>query len=201
MNCLVAIVGPTATGKSSLGLQLASKFNGEIINADSRQIYRYMDIGTAKPTLEEQKLVPHHLIDIINPDDEFNLSEYQRQANQIIKDTQKRGKLPFLVGGSGQYVWAVLEGWELPHVAPHPEIRKRLEARATAGEQEQLYQELKEKDPSAAKMIDHHNIRRVIRALEVNEITGAPFSSLRRKKTRLLITLLSVSLWTGRSFT
>jgi tRNA dimethylallyltransferase len=124
MDKLIAIIGPTGIGKTKLAIQLARRCNGEIINADSRQIYRSMDIGTAKPTKAELASVPHHLVDIIEPNQEFSLAEYQRLAYQSIKDVQKRGKMPFLVGGSGLYVWTVLEGWIVPQVAPDVSFRR-----------------------------------------------------------------------------
>ena len=130
---LVTIVGPTATGKSDLAIYLAQEFDGEVINADSRQVYRYMDIGTAKLSWEGMTLVPHHLIDIINPDEDFSLAQYKEMAAGIITDIHERGKLPILAGGSGQYVRALLEGWEVPKVEPDPELRKRLEEKAAAG--------------------------------------------------------------------
>ena len=133
MNKLIAVIGPTGIGKTKLAIQLASRFNDEIINADSRQIYRYMDIGTAKPTAEERASVPHHLVDITEPDEEFSLAEYQPLANDAIQDIQRRGKIPFLVGGSGLYVWAVLEGWVIPKVAPDVLFRQGLEKRAEVG--------------------------------------------------------------------
>ncbi|MBP1706301.1 MAG: miaA, partial [Chloroflexi bacterium] len=120
---VIAIIGPTGTGKSRLAVQLALKFDGEIVNADSRQVYRYMDIGTAKPSPEDRKLVPHHLFDILNPSDDFSLAQYQQLAYQTIRDIHKRRKLPLLVGGSGQYVWAVLEGWQIPRIPPDLKLR------------------------------------------------------------------------------
>jgi len=180
MSPLVAIVGPTATGKSSLALELCQNLNGEIISADSRQVYRYMDIGTAKPTEEERALVPHHLIDVVNPDGDFSLALYQSKALQTIDDIQRRGKLAFLVGGSGLYVWALLEGWRIPQVPPDPALRQSLEARAKVEGGEKLYDELKETDPASAERIDPRNVRRVIRALEVS-LQGAPFSQLQVK--------------------
>jgi tRNA dimethylallyltransferase len=173
MNNLIAIVGPTGVGKTRLAIQLAQKFNGEIVNADSRQVYRFMDIGTAKPTKEEQPLVLHHLIDIINPDDDFSLAIYQRRAYTAILDIQNRGKLPFLVGGTGQYIWAVLEGWTIPKVSPDIEYRKSLEQKASE-DASSLYHELQIHDPVAAEKIDPRNVRRVIRALEVTR--NKPFS-------------------------
>ena len=178
MNKLVAIVGPTGVGKTRLAIQLAQKFNGEIINADSRQIYRFMDIGTAKPTKEEQSQVPHHLIDIINPDEDFSLATYQQLAYKAINDIQGRGKLPFLVGGTGQYIWAVLEGWLVPKVPPDIEFRRTLEQKAESNASE-LYQELRRLDPVAAEKIDPRNVRRVIRALEVSR--QKPFSQSKGK--------------------
>ncbi len=182
MNPLVAIVGPTATGKSRLALRLAQTFNGEIVSADSRQVYRYMDIGTDKPSQQELSLVPHHLIDIIDPDEAFSLAQYQQLAYRAIDDIQRRNKLALLVGGSGLYVWAVLEGWAIPRVPPDPEFRHRLEEKAAKGKAGELYQELMEIDPVSAQRIDRRNVRRLIRALEVSRYAGAPFSGLQSKK-------------------
>ena len=165
MNKLITIVGPTATGKTELSLRLAREFNGEIVNADSRQVYRYMNIGTAKPAGEELARAPHHLIDVVDPDADFGLAQYQELAYKAIGDIQRRGKLPLFVGGTGQYVWAVLEGWVIPSVAPDLEFRKILQARADNGEAGQLYKELELADAAAAKRIDSRNIRRVIHAL------------------------------------
>ncbi|MFC1988240.1 tRNA (adenosine(37)-N6)-dimethylallyltransferase MiaA [Chloroflexota bacterium] len=182
MNHLVAIVGPTATGKSQLAIRLAQQFNSEIISADSRQIYSYMGIGTAKSGRQELALVPHHLIDIINPDQAFSLAEYQQIAYRAIDDIGKQHKLPLLVGGSGLYVWAVLEGWGIPEVAPDTEFRQKLEEMAEKGETDALYWELMEIDPVAALRIDRRNVRRLIRALEVSRHTGAPISQLQAKE-------------------
>ena len=190
MNKLIAIIGPTGIGKTKLAIQLALLYNGEIVNADSRQIYRFMDIGTAKPTGEELALIPHHLVDIIEPDNEFSLAEYQRFADDAIQDIQRRGKIPFLVGGSGLYVWSVLEGWVIPKVAPDVIFRQGLEKRAELGQGGDLYRELEEIDPAAAKKIDPHNIRRVIRALEVNKVSDSTFSRLQKKQTPPFRTLI-----------
>ena len=182
MNKLVAIVGPTGIGKTKLAIQFGLRFNGEIINADSRQIYRYMDIGTAKPSKEELAAVPHHLVDIIEPNQEFSLPEYQKLANDAIQDIQSRCKVPFLVGGSGLYVWAVLEGWVVPKVAPDVIFRRGLEKKAEMGQGAELYRELQQIDPAAAEKIDPRNVRRVIRALEVNRQTDSKFSQLQQKQ-------------------
>ncbi|MFC2035713.1 tRNA (adenosine(37)-N6)-dimethylallyltransferase MiaA [Chloroflexota bacterium] len=182
MNHLVAIVGPTAIGKSRLALRLAQNFNGEIVSADSRQIYRHMDIGTAKSGQQELFLVPHHLTDMVNPDEDFSLAQYQQLAYQAINEIQQRNKLALLVGGSGLYVWVVLEGWGIPQVPPDPEFRRSLERKVAMGEANELYQELIEVDSVAAQRIDKRNIRRVIRALEVYRCTGIPFSRLQYKE-------------------
>jgi tRNA dimethylallyltransferase len=182
MNRLVTIVGPTATGKSELAVYLARTFDGEVINADSRQVYRYMDIGTAKPNAELQSLAPHHLIDIINPDQDFSLALYQKMAYQTIRDIQQRGKLPILAGGSGLYVWSVVEGWKIPPVPPHPELRQKLKERAAREGGLALYRELQELDPTAAREIDPRNVRRVIRALEVCQEGKGTISQLWSKK-------------------
>ncbi len=198
MKRLIAIVGPTGIGKSSLAVRLAQKFNGEIINADSRQVYRHMDIGTAKPGAMELTLVPHHIISIINPDEPFSLSQYQQLAYQAIADIHRRGKLPFLVGGSGLYVWAVLEGWRIPHVPPDPTLRQKLEQRAVKEGAEALYRELSAADPAAAQKIDPRNVRRVIRALEVIAKTGTAFSRLQSKEPPPFAILI-IGLTAGRA--
>jgi tRNA dimethylallyltransferase len=190
MKHLVAIVGPTGIGKSLLALKLAQNFGGEIISADSRQVYRYMDIGTAKPSLAERAQVPHHLIDVVNPDEEFSLARYQSLACRSIEAIHRRGKLPLLTGGSGLYVWALLEGWQIPRVAPDPVFRREMERRAASAGAESLYQELVKVDQAAAEGIDSRNVRRVIRALEVQRQTGRSFSRRQTKKAPPLHTLI-----------
>jgi tRNA dimethylallyltransferase len=182
MKPLIAIVGPTALAKSKLALKLAQSFDGEIVSADSQQVYRYMDIGTAKPSLEERGLVPHHLIDVVDPDDDFSLALFHKLANQALEAISRGGETPFLVGGSGLYIWSLLEGWSLPQVPPHPEFRRSLQARAQAEGSAALYEELQGLDPVAAERIDPKNIRRVIRALEVYRATGKPFSQLQQRQ-------------------
>ena len=179
---LIVIVGPTAVGKTRLSLRLAQEFDGEIISADSRQVYRGMDIGTAKPTPEERRHVPHHLIDIITPDETFTLAQYQELACQAIDDVLARGKVPFLVGGTGQYVRAVVEGWGIPRVPPNEELRAELYRQAEREGPWALHDRLREVDPAAAGRIDPTNVRRVVRALEVYLETGRPISELQRKK-------------------
>lgn len=182
MNHLVAIVGPTGVGKSRLALHPAQTFDGEIVSADSRQVYRYMDIGTAKPTEQEMALVPHHLINIVNPDQGFSLAQYQNLAYKAIDGIQQRNKLPILVGGSGLYVWSVLEGWKIPQVPPDLELRHSLGNRAAEAGKDELYQELLEVDPIAAQRIDWRNVRRVIRAVEVHRSSETHFPRLQQKE-------------------
>jgi tRNA dimethylallyltransferase len=189
MDNLIAIVGPTGTGKSRLALELVPTFNAEIVSADSRQIYRYLDIGTAKPTPSELSVVRHHLVNITYPDDDFDLAQYQRLAYAAINDIQERNRLPLLVGGSGLYVWAVLEGWEIPSVPPDHKLRDSLARKATEVGQEELYRELEQIDPAAARRIDPHNLRRTIRALEVNR-AGTLFSQHQSRKAPPFHTLI-----------
>ncbi|UCG55069.1 MAG: tRNA (adenosine(37)-N6)-dimethylallyltransferase MiaA [Dehalococcoidia bacterium] len=165
----IAIIGPTATGKSQLAFRLAHEFDGEIISADSRQIYRFMNIGTAKPSEQELSLIPHHLINIIKPDETFSLAQYQQLASQAIDTILIRQRLPLLVGGSGQYLWSIIEDWGIPKVPPNPELRHNLENKAVSGSSDELYRELLACNPLAAKKTDRYNVRRVIRALEISK--------------------------------
>ncbi|MDZ4721530.1 MAG: tRNA (adenosine(37)-N6)-dimethylallyltransferase MiaA [Roseiflexaceae bacterium] len=174
---LLAVVGPTAIGKTALSIDLALALNGEIVSADSRQVYRGMDIGTAKPTASEQATVPHHLIDVVDPDQDFSLATYQDRAYATIADITMRQRIPLLVGGTGQYLAAVLQGWQIPRVAPQPELRARLEGEAALLGSEALHARLASIDPTAAQSILPTNLRRIIRALEVFEVTGQPISS------------------------
>jgi tRNA dimethylallyltransferase len=180
---VIAIVGPTGIGKSRLALHLAGIFHGEIVSADSRQVYRFLDVGTAKPSVEETARIPHHLINIVNPDEDFNLATYQEMAYRAIDDIHQRRKLPFLVGGSGLYIKAVLESWHIPKVSPDGNFRYNIEKKAKHGSANGLYQELHAIDPEAAAKIDPRNIRRVIRALEVNKRSNRQFSKLGYKDT------------------
>ncbi len=190
LNHLVAIVGPTGIGKSQLALRLARTFESEIVSADSRQVYCHMDIGTAKLSREELSLTPHHLINIINPDEDFSLAQYQELAHRVIGDIHQRNKLPILVGGSGMYLWSVLEGWGIPRVPPDLEFRHSLEEKAARVGRDELYQELKEIDPVAAQRIDQRNVRRTIRALEVHRGSDTLSSQLQYKEAPPYKTLI-----------
>jgi tRNA dimethylallyltransferase len=176
---LILIVGPTAVGKTELAIQLAERFNGEIVSADSRLFYRGMDIGTAKPTREEQMRVPHHLVDIADPDEILSLAVFQQKVRDVIADIHIRNKIPFLVGGTGQYIRAVTEGWNPPEVEPDVRLRNELERIKDKNDIYWLYERLKYLDPLAAERIDPRNYRRTIRALEVIMTTGRRFSEQR----------------------
>ena len=178
---LVTIAGCTAVGKTELAITLAQRLGGEIVGADSRQIYRQMDIGTAKPTPDERAAAPHHLIDLIDPDEEFSLARYQESALAAIADITARGRLPLLAGGTGQYLMALLEGWQVPRVPPQPELRAALAAEADATGVEILFRRLADVDPDAARTTGPTNLRRIIRALEVYEVTGQPISAQQGK--------------------
>lgn len=174
---MLVVVGPTAAGKTALSVSLAQTLAGEIVSADSRLFYRGLDIGTAKPSLAERGGIPHHLIDICQPDETLTLGEYQRLAYAAIAAVHRRGHLPILVGGTGQYVKAVVEGWGIPEVPPQPALRMAL-ARL---EQAELMRWLAQLDPAKAAELEPRNVRRVIRALEVIFMTGRRMSQLQRK--------------------
>lgn len=178
---LVVIAGPTAVGKTALAIDLAEQGNGEIVNADSRSFYRGMDIGTAKPTMAERSRVPHHLVDILDPADEMSLAHFQRLAFGAIDAIAGRGNVPFLVGGTAQYLSAVVENWSIPEVAPNPAMRAGLEARMAAEGVEPLLDELRRIDPESADRTGP-NPRRIIRALEVHAATGQPMTRLMGKR-------------------
>ncbi|MGD1993897.1 MAG: tRNA (adenosine(37)-N6)-dimethylallyltransferase MiaA [Anaerolineae bacterium] len=178
---LVIILGPTAVGKTALSLTLAEELDGEIVSADSRLFYRGMDIGTAKPTAEELARVPHHLIDIADPDETVGLAQFIDLAKAAIDDIHDRGRLPLLVGGTGQYIRAIVRGWNPPAVPPNQELRAELEAIAEERGTQALHDRLAALDPQAAERIDHRNVRRVVRALEVCIATGRPFSAQRTR--------------------
>jgi tRNA dimethylallyltransferase len=187
---LIVILGPTAVGKTEIAICLAERLDGEIVSADSRLFYRGMDIGTAKPSVEERARVPHHLIDIAAPDQIWSLALFQRVAHQVIREIHARGHLPFLVGGTGQYIRAVVEGWRIPPAPPDPRLRQALERWAEEIGAQGLHQRLAILDPKAAEQIDYRNLRRTVRALEVILRTGQPFSSQRLRHTSPYQTLL-----------
>ena len=166
-NKLLAVVGPTGVGKSAFALHVSKELGGEVVNADSRQVYRRLDVGTAKPTLAERASVPHHLLDVVDPDQTYSLAQFLDHATAAIADIHSRSKLPVLAGGTGQYVRALLEGWKAPAVEPDPETRRTLEERAETSGVDSLVAELAEIEPEAAERVDARNVRRVVRALEV----------------------------------
>lgn len=170
---IVVLVGATATGKSEIAVNLAKKLNGEIISADSMQIYEGMDIGTAKITLEESQGIPHYLIDEIKPDEQFSVAMFKDRCFAIIKDIFNRGKLPLIVGGTGLYINSVVQPWNFSRSEPDFELRKQLEEKSLSpGGKEHLYDQLVEIDLESAKKIHPNNVKRVIRALEVYHLTG-----------------------------
>jgi tRNA dimethylallyltransferase len=179
---LIALLGPTASGKSTLALTLAGLFSGEIVSADSRLVYRGMDIGTAKPTPAERARIPHHCIDVAAPDVPYDLARWKAEAARIIADIRGRGHLPFLVGGTAQWTTALLDGWEPPSVAPDQRFRAAMEERARTEGIEPLQAELAAQDAEAAARTGP-NLRRIIRALEVIRATGQPFSAQRGQST------------------
>jgi tRNA dimethylallyltransferase len=179
---LVVLVGPTAVGKTDLSIRLAEKIGAEIISADSRLFYRGMDIGTAKPSIEERGGVIHHLIDVADPDETWNLALFQQRATEIITDIHKRGKLPMLVGGTGQYIQSVIEGWGLSENEPNIPLRIALEKWANEIGKKEMHNRLRVLDPQAAAAIDPSNLRRTIRAVEVILTSGKLFSGQRVRK-------------------
>jgi tRNA dimethylallyltransferase len=187
---LIAIVGATAAGKTELALELSDRIPIEIVGADSRQVYRLMDIGTAKPTEVQRASVPHHLVDVVMPDEEFHLAEYLRLAREAVAEIKARERIPVLVGGTAQYVWALLEGWSVPEVPPDIELRADFLESAQRNGARSLHEALSRVDPEAAGKIHPHNTRRVIRALELFKHTGEPPSVLlarREERTDALI--------------
>lgn len=174
---LLVVVGPTAVGKTAFSLRLGKKYGGEIVSADSRLLYKGLDVGTAKPTPAERRLVRHHLIDVCLPDETITLGQYKHLAEASIDEIHQRGKLPLLVGGTGQYIRAIIEGWAIPEVPPQKRLRRALEATG----HDELVRWLRYLDEESARRIDPRNIRRVIRALEVTLVTGRPMSFMQRK--------------------
>lgn len=171
---VIFIIGPTAVGKTALGVDLAGKLNGEIISADSMQIYKGMDIGTAKPSKEELAAIPHHLIDLKSPKEHWSVSDFVSSTVELIGSIAKRNKVPIVVGGTGLYLFALLEGFSFPEIKKDIKLREKLEKDS----KDKLYARLKKVDPLAAKRINMNDKKRVIRAIEVYETTGQPISSL-----------------------
>jgi tRNA dimethylallyltransferase len=179
---LLVLVGPTAVGKTAAAIELASQLDAEIVSADSRYLYRGLDIGTAKPTAAELSRVPHHLIDVTTPDRPWSLSQYQAAAYAAIDGIRRRGRLPLLVGGTGQYIRALTEGWVLPPGEPEGTVRAALEQTLAQEGLPALVERLRRLDPESAAQVDLRNPRRVVRALEVVLATGESFSVQRRKQ-------------------
>jgi tRNA dimethylallyltransferase len=188
---LVVILGPTASGKSALGIALALRWQGEIVSADSRQVYQGLDIGTAKVTLAERHLVPHHLLDVAEPNDVYTVAQFQRDAIAAVTAILARERQPFLVGGSAHYIQTVVDHFDMPHIPPQPELRAELQARPLG----ELLAQLETLDPQCAASIDKNNPRRVIRALEVCLVSGRPFSAQRRVAAPLFDCLLLGICW------
>lgn len=178
----VVILGPTAAGKTAVAIEVAKALRGEIISADSRQFYIGMDIGTAKPAMAERQGIRHHLIDIVSPDEEFNLSDFKREVGRLVREVNARGNVALIVGGTGQYIKALTSGWEIPQTAPDPHLRAALQGWGEQFGAKALHEKLALIDPDAAAVIEYQNLRRTIRAWEVILTSGMRFSSLRVAK-------------------
>lgn len=176
MDKVIVVVGPTASGKTALAIEIAKKVNGEIVSCDSMQIYKYMDIGTAKPTADEQRQVKHHMIDFVDPMVNYSVADFTTQARACISDIIARGKVPVIAGGTGLYVDSIIENVIFPDIGEDPEYRQEMQTMAELCGNEALHNLLKEKDPQAADKIHPNNVRRVIRALEVCHLTGKSFT-------------------------
>ena len=188
MKKIIVILGPTASGKTDLSIKLAKKFNGEIVSADSRQVYKRMDIGTGKITKKEMKGIPHYLLDVTSPKKRFTVLQYQKLALMVINKILKKGKIPFLVGGTGFYIQAVADGIVIPRVKPDWKLRKKLEKKNA----KELFLMLKKLDPNRAKNIDKNNPRRLIRALEIVIKTKKPVPPPKKNKSQFKILIIGV---------
>jgi tRNA dimethylallyltransferase len=171
----VALIGPTGIGKTLLSLEIAERFAGEIVSVDSMQVYRFMDVGTAKASLDDRARVVHHLIDIVFPDQEYNVARFLADASRAMNEIRGRGRLPLLVGGTGLYLKGLLKG--LFEISENPELRRQLRSRAAAEGLQPLHEELRRCDPQSAIRIHPHDAYRIIRALEVYQATGVPWSA------------------------
>lgn len=176
MKRVIVVAGPTASGKTSLAISLAKALNGEVVSADSMQIYQYMNIGTAKPTVEEMDGVPHHLLDFVSPLEAFDVVQYQKMAMEVIEDIFARGKQPILCGGTGLYINSLIYNLSYGETEADPVFREKMAKEAALYGNEVLHAKLREVDPKAAETIHPNNVKRVIRALEVYETTGKRFS-------------------------
>ena len=174
---LLILLGPTASGKSHLAIELAKALNGEIVSADSMQVYKGMDIGTAKLADSERKKIPHHLIDIKNPDEDWSVADFIKETNTLLEAISKRKKLPIIVGGTGLYLFSLIEGYAFPVIKADEELREKLQNEARTKGNEYLYNKLMEIDPETAKRLHVNDTKRITRALEVYELTGKPISA------------------------
>ncbi|MBR2183392.1 MAG: tRNA (adenosine(37)-N6)-dimethylallyltransferase MiaA [Acidaminococcaceae bacterium] len=190
---LVVILGPTATGKSCCGIELAQRFNGEIISGDSMLVYRNMNIGTAKPSEQELQLVPHHLVNILPPDASYSVADFQQQAAELILQITERGNLPIVVGGTGLYIKALLEGYQFSSVEENPELRRKLEAFAAEKGNDKLFERLEKEDPAAAARLHPNDVRRVVRALET-ALSGDSVSQEKQQELKYDVTVFGLSM-------
>lgn len=181
---IIAVAGPTASGKTALAIEIAKRFEGEVVSCDSMQIYRYMDIGTAKPTPLERAEVPHHMIDIAEPSEKFSVADFVREARHCIDDIHSLGRLPIIAGGTGLYMDSVIENIEFADFGSDEGFRERMHSLALEKGNEAVHRILSEKDPQAAEKIHPNNIRRVIRALEVCHLTGKTFTQVNEESRR-----------------
>ncbi len=192
---VIFLVGPTASGKTKLSIEIAKAFNTEIISADSRYFYRGMDIGTAKPTIEEMNDIKHHMIDIVDPDETISVAGYKQKVGKIISGLHENQKIPIVVGGTGQYIHSIIYNWSMPQIEPDPILREYLEKYASENGKEKLHSYLEKHDPEAAKFIDFRNLRRTIRAVEVILKTGIKFSELRKSNKSIYSQKIIGILW------
>ncbi|MFZ5647201.1 MAG: tRNA (adenosine(37)-N6)-dimethylallyltransferase MiaA [Bacillota bacterium] len=195
---LLAIVGPTATGKTELSVRIARNLGSEIVSADSMLIYRYMNIGTAKPTISERKGIPHHMIDVADPDEMYNVAIYSQSARKLLREIYERGNLPILAGGTGLYIKAVIDGYNFSEAASDHELREKLKKECESLGREALHDRLKKVDPETASRLHINDVKRVIRALEVYYLSGKTISSSSEKEKQTPYNLLMYGLTMDR---